>query len=117
VDWCSIFGPAPMPRRARLTPEELAVFCEWCQGHSESQVYTLQDLPPGSPLETQFEIRCRHGDCFMLNDEVLMVLIFHQHHRFYWIPPRPRILDIILLDSMLRPCFPSRAPRRLPPRL
>jgi len=23
----------------------------------------------------QFEIRCRHGDCIVLNDEVLMVLV------------------------------------------
>jgi len=34
-----------MPRRARLSPEELVVFCEWCLSHSESRVYTLHGLP------------------------------------------------------------------------
>ena len=28
------------------------------------------------PAESQFEMRCRHGDCIVLNDdEVLMVLV------------------------------------------
>jgi len=36
---------SPMPRRARLSPEELVVFCEWYLDHSESRVYTLHGLP------------------------------------------------------------------------
>jgi len=64
-----------MPRRARPSTEELARFREWCQGHSESRVYTLHGLPVACPAESQFEIRGRHGDCIVLNDEVLMVLV------------------------------------------
>ena len=64
------------PRRARLSPEELVVFCEWCLDHSESRVYARQDLPAACPAESQFEMRCRHGDCIVLNDDkVPMVLV------------------------------------------
>ena len=51
------------------------VFFEWCLDHSESRVYTLHGLPVACPAESQFEIRGRHGDCIVLNDEVLMVLV------------------------------------------
>ena len=60
----------------RLSPEEHAFFCDWCLDHSESRVYARQDLPAACPAASQFEMRCRHGDCIVLNDdEVLMVLV------------------------------------------